>query len=211
MDFFGIGLVGINAENGHKLLLTLLLLTALAALTFVLRLATAAVLSGERFKRASFWTRQGISLFAAVALVIGLASIWFDDPTRLTTALGLMSAGLAFALQKVVTSLAGYFVILRGNNFTVGDRITMPAEGAPRARRRAVTSPRRATASAGRARAEARGSTRRVCSAGAAGVQGRRFAVRLAATARISLASMGFGTWVLKPARKARARSSLRA
>jgi small-conductance mechanosensitive channel len=36
-----------------------------------------------------------------------------------------MSAGLAFALQQVITSIAGYFVILRGRTFTVGDRITM--------------------------------------------------------------------------------------
>lgn len=54
-----------------------------------------------------------------------LLSIWFDDPTRLATALGLVSAGLVFALQKVITAIAGYFVILRGSNFTVGDRITM--------------------------------------------------------------------------------------
>ena len=32
---------------------------------------------------------------------------------------------MAFALQQVVTSIAGYFVILRGNTFTVGDRISM--------------------------------------------------------------------------------------
>lgn len=38
---------------------------------------------------------------------------------------GLASAGLAFALQKVITSLAGYLVILRGKTFNVGDRITM--------------------------------------------------------------------------------------
>ncbi len=58
-------------------------------------------------------------------LILGLLSIWFSDPTRLATAFGLISAGLAFALQQVVTSVAGYFVILRGNTFTVGDRITM--------------------------------------------------------------------------------------
>ncbi len=58
-------------------------------------------------------------------LILGLLSIWFNDPTRLATAFGLVSAGLAFALQQVVTSIAGYFVILRGNTFTVGDRISM--------------------------------------------------------------------------------------
>ena len=72
-----------------------------------------------------FWTRQGVSLLAAVVLILGLLSIWFNDPTRLATALGLVSAGLAFALQQVVTSIAGYFVILRGSTFTVGDRISM--------------------------------------------------------------------------------------
>jgi small-conductance mechanosensitive channel len=44
---------------------------------------------------------------------------------RLATAAGLLTAGLAFALQKVVTAVAGYFVILRGKTFSVGDRITM--------------------------------------------------------------------------------------
>ncbi|MFO1431682.1 MAG: mechanosensitive ion channel [Candidatus Competibacteraceae bacterium] len=45
--------------------------------------------------------------------------------TRLATALGLVTAGLAFALQRVITVLAGYFVILRSRTFNVGDRIRM--------------------------------------------------------------------------------------
>jgi small-conductance mechanosensitive channel len=61
----------------------------------------------------------------AVVLLLGVLSIWFDDPARLATALGLISAGLAFALQKVVSAVAGYVVILRGNTFNVGDRIVM--------------------------------------------------------------------------------------
>ena len=46
-------------------------------------------------------------LFATVLLILGLLSIWFSDPARLATAFGLISAGLAFALQQVVTSIAG--------------------------------------------------------------------------------------------------------
>ena len=64
-------------------------------------------------------------MLTAVVLIPGLLSIWFNDPTRLATAFGLVSAGLAFALQQVVTAVAGYFVILRGSTFTVGDRISM--------------------------------------------------------------------------------------
>ncbi len=54
-----------------------------------------------------------------------MLSIWFDGPNRLATALGLVTAGLAFALQRVITALAGYLVILRGRTFNVGDRIVM--------------------------------------------------------------------------------------
>jgi small-conductance mechanosensitive channel len=39
--------------------------------------------------------------------------------------LGLIGAGIAFALQRVITAVAGYFVILRGKTFNVGDRIQM--------------------------------------------------------------------------------------
>ncbi len=58
-------------------------------------------------------------------VILAIMSIWFDDPTRLATALGLVTAGLAFALQRVITAVAGYFVILRGKTFNVGDRIVM--------------------------------------------------------------------------------------
>ena len=69
--------------------------------------------------------RQAIALGTTLLLVLGALSIWFNDPTRLATALGLVTAGLAFALQRVVTAAAGYVVILRGNSFTIGDRIVM--------------------------------------------------------------------------------------
>ena len=79
----------------------------------------------KRSHRITFWTRQGISLVTFLLGLLGFVSIWFDNPARLATGVGLVGAGLAFALQKVITSFAGYFVILRGNTFNVGDRITM--------------------------------------------------------------------------------------
>ena len=91
----------------------------------LLQAAAGWLLRGRLDERTRFWTRQGIHLFTAGILLVGVVSIWFDDPTRLATGLGLVSAGLAFALQKVVTALAGYFVILRGKTFNVGDRIVM--------------------------------------------------------------------------------------
>ncbi len=127
MHIFGIDWVGVTPENGRKLVLSLVFVAIVLSVSWALR-KLAGLLTGRGKGtplQVKFWTRQGISLLAAVVLILGLLSIWFSDPTRLATAFGLISAGLAFALQQVVTSIAGYFVILRGNTFTVGDRITM--------------------------------------------------------------------------------------
>ena len=123
LEVFGVKLVGVNAENGKKLLFTVALVVVMLLLSKLLRAAARGATA--RGERTAFWARQGIHLFTAVVLAVGIASIWFDDPTRLTTAMGLVTAGLAFALQRVVTALAGYLLILRGGVFNVGDRIVM--------------------------------------------------------------------------------------
>jgi len=125
VEIFGVKLVGVTAENGKKLLFSLAFIVLTLLIAAGLRWLTGLLLRGRRDVRVAFWARQASHLVTAVLLLMGLVSVWFDDPTRLTTALGLVTAGLAFALQKVVTSLAGYFVILRGRTFNVGDRITM--------------------------------------------------------------------------------------
>lgn len=127
VEFLGVRLVGFNAENGKKLLLTLALILLLALLGRLLRALTGWLLRGRRNEQLVFWTRQGIRLTLALLLLLGILSIWFDDPTRLATALGLVTAGLAFALQRVITALAGYVVILRSKVFNIGDRIRMGA------------------------------------------------------------------------------------
>ena len=119
----GVRLLGIDAQNAHKLLFTVVFFAILYLIAFILRWIARKV-GGER-QRTAFWTRQGIGLIVFILAVIGFLSIWFDNPSRLATGAGLIGAGLAFAMQKVVTSFAGYFVILRGKTFNVGDRISM--------------------------------------------------------------------------------------
>lgn len=124
LRFFGVELVGATPENGRKLLLTITLAVLVVLIGWIARRA----LSGGATRgagRLRFWSRQIVSIVLALGLILGLISIWFDDPTRLTTAFGLVTAGLAFALQRVITATAGYFVILRGKTFNVGDRIVM--------------------------------------------------------------------------------------
>jgi len=125
MQVLGVQLLGINAANGRKLLFTLCFIAVVVLLGRVLRWLSHIVFPGKRLERRDFWVSQIVRLLTASVLLLGLLSIWFDDPTRLATAAGLASAGVAFALQRVITALAGYFVLLRGKTLNVGDRITM--------------------------------------------------------------------------------------
>lgn len=125
VQILGVRLVGVNAENGRKLLITALFLALVWLVSRGLRLLTQPLTGDRASKRVQFWTRQVIQLGTALLQGIGVLSIWFDEPARLATFLGLFSAGLAFALQRVVTSVAAYFVLLRGKTFNVGERIKM--------------------------------------------------------------------------------------
>jgi len=125
LEIYGVRFVGLSAENGRKLLLTLAFIAAMLLLRAALNAVVRLILRGREERPARFWTHQGVSIFVAFVLVLGFLSIWFEDPRQLATLMGLVTAGLAFALQRVVTSVAGYFVILRGGVFSVGDRILM--------------------------------------------------------------------------------------
>jgi small-conductance mechanosensitive channel len=124
LQIFGVRLLGLTALNGRKLLFTLCFFALLILLSLSLRWF-ARIIAAHRHQKTAFWTSQGISLITFVIGLLGFLSIWFDNPARLATGAGLVGAGLAFALQQVITSFAGYFVILRGKTFNVGDRIEM--------------------------------------------------------------------------------------
>jgi small-conductance mechanosensitive channel len=125
LRIFGVTLIGATQHNFHKLLLTLAFIGIAWALAWVLRQILRLFIGSRSGTRFQFWAKQGVSLIVAAILILGVMSIWFDSPARLASVLGLIGAGIAFALQRVITAVAGYFVILRGKTFNVGDRILM--------------------------------------------------------------------------------------
>lgn len=58
----------------------------------------------------------------AVSLII-IYNIWIDQMADFSVALGILAAGLAFALQEIIGSFAGWITIITGNPFNIGDRI----------------------------------------------------------------------------------------
>jgi len=125
LHLLGVQLIGVTPQNGRKLLLTLAVVVTVPLLGFLLTKGVAALTRADALRRVGFWARQVINLAAGLVVVLAVVSIWFDDPARLTTAMGLVTAGVAVALQRVITAIGGYVLILRGSVFNVGDRIVI--------------------------------------------------------------------------------------
>ncbi len=122
MELFGVRIVGLTAENLSKLLLSA---GVLAALLLVRALAGRVGRVHAGASRRSIWTRKAVRLGAGAIATLLFLSIWFDNPARLATFSGLVLAGLAFASQSAVLSAAGYFVIVLGRTFDLGDRVQL--------------------------------------------------------------------------------------
>ncbi len=75
--------------------------------------------------RPRFWIQQATHLLLLVAVIVALLSIWVADAGRFASIAGLITAGIAVSLQRVLTSFAAYLIVLRGRIYTVGDRITL--------------------------------------------------------------------------------------
>jgi small-conductance mechanosensitive channel len=65
--------------------------------------------------------RYAVGVFTIVALAV----IWRGFAGRAGEIVGFAAAGVAFAMQEVIGALAGWFNIVSGHIFKVGDRIEM--------------------------------------------------------------------------------------
>ncbi|MDX1691202.1 MAG: mechanosensitive ion channel [Acidimicrobiia bacterium] len=69
--------------------------------------------------------RRLLRIAIGTVTLIGLVFVWRPLGGELGPALGLATAGLAFAMQEVIGAIAGWFNITFGRVFRVGDRVQM--------------------------------------------------------------------------------------
>ena len=72
-----------------------------------------------------YYARKISRYVVAAVTVIALAVLWRAFAGRAGVVLGFLAAGVAFAMQEVIGSIAGWFNIVWGRIFRVGDRIQM--------------------------------------------------------------------------------------
>lgn len=70
-------------------------------------------------------TRKFVTFFGYVLGIFVVAVVFSDKLGGLTIAFGVAGAGIAFALQEVIASFAGWFAILFSHFYTTGDRVQL--------------------------------------------------------------------------------------
>lgn len=119
-------------EESINVLLSNLLLTKavilLAGITVIILITRLLQRSTGKYVKDQdnrYKTRKMINIFGYVIALIFIAIIYSDQLGGITMVLGVASAGIAFALQEVIISTAGWISILVGNIFKTGDRVKM--------------------------------------------------------------------------------------
>ena len=113
-------LTGWSDETIQRVVLTALVL----ALWLVLSIAARSVIArrfGESSRRYTFVKTANYVL--GVIALIALVRVWIQGSTGLAAYLGIVSAGLAIALQDPLTNLAGWLFLIVRRPFVLGDRI----------------------------------------------------------------------------------------
>lgn len=72
-----------------------------------------------------YYAQKAISYLFIVLIVVAISIIWSAFAGRVGVVLGLVAAGVAFAMQEVIGALAGWVNIVVGRIYHVGDRIEM--------------------------------------------------------------------------------------
>ena len=76
-------------------------------------------------KDTRYRTRKFISFIGYIAGILLLGAIFSDKLGGLTVALGVAGAGIAFALQEVIASIAGWFAISFAHFYKTGHRVQL--------------------------------------------------------------------------------------
>lgn len=115
-----LNIIGLDSQTWERLLWSLVLLVTAIALNLLVRGVVQRQVE-DTARRYSIKKATNYTLGFVVLLVLVL--VWTRGGTGVATYLGIVSAGLAIALQDPLINLAGWIFIVVRRPFGVGDRI----------------------------------------------------------------------------------------
>ena len=91
--------------------------------SFLIRIFNRFLLKYVKDNDTRYYTRKIVNFFGYLLAILAISIVYSDKLGGLTVALGVAGAGVAFALQEVISSIAGWFVISFSKFYKTGDRI----------------------------------------------------------------------------------------
>jgi small-conductance mechanosensitive channel len=98
---------------------------SLSILFLVVRLAQRAVSRHIKESSTRYRLRKSVGFLGYLLAVIVVGTVFSERLSGLTVAFGVAGAGIAFALQEVIASAAGWFAITFGQFYSPGDRVQL--------------------------------------------------------------------------------------
>lgn len=110
----------LQSDIGTKLLIILSAIVIVYIITLLLRRVIPKYIeaSESRYK-----ARKIVNIIGYMLIVFTASIVFSNQLTGFTVFIGIAGAGIAFALQEVIASIAGYIVIHTSSFYKVGDRV----------------------------------------------------------------------------------------
>lgn len=105
-----------------KIVFVLLGLIAIAVATKYLRRYVSRAVHDNSGR---YQARKGVTFAGYIVGIVLIALVFSDKLGGFTVAFGVAGAGIAFALQEVIASIAGWAALLFGKFYRVGDRVQL--------------------------------------------------------------------------------------
>ena len=100
-------------------------LLCIIALWILIRLIKVGISNRVKDNDRRYRSKKLISLSGYVVTFIIILAVFSNRINNLTVALGIAGAGIAFALQEVIASIAGWIAVMAGGFYQTGDRVQL--------------------------------------------------------------------------------------
>lgn len=101
------------------------ILIGIIIINLIVRFLQRFVSSSVNSKDVRYGIRRGVTFFGYLAAALLILGVFSDQLNSITVALGVAGAGIAFALQEVIVSVAGWIALSFGQFYTIGDRVQL--------------------------------------------------------------------------------------
>jgi small-conductance mechanosensitive channel len=102
---------------------TIIVLVGIFIITIVVRVLQRNVVIQIEDPNNRYRGRKLVTFFGYIVAIILIAAVFQERLGGLSVTLGIAGAGIAFALQEVITSIAGWIAISFGDFYKPGDRV----------------------------------------------------------------------------------------